>query len=94
MPFVRSLAFKCYTYIIAIIFLLSKIISTYSCYVEKKLVYIIIIAPFSRQPSFYFKYTKSNICLSCDVRLISNIKCIFRFPYNIYSPSQLLGGNN
>ena len=54
MPFVRSSAFKRTAYyfkLIAVIFLLNKIIPTYFCYMEKGLVYIIIIAPLSYQPS-------------------------------------------
>ena len=48
MPFIRSLVFKRTAYyfkLVAVILLLSKIIPTYSCYVEKELVYIIIMAP-------------------------------------------------
>ena len=48
MPFVRSLAFKRTAYhfkLVAVIFLLGKIIPTYFYCVEKGLVYIIIIAP-------------------------------------------------
>ena len=93
MPLIRSLAFKCHTYTVVVILSLSEIILSYSHYKEKKLVYIVIIAPFSRQPSFYIKYTKSNIYLSCNIRSISNTKYIFRFFYNILSLSQLLGGN-
>ena len=48
MPFVRSLVSKHYIYIIAVILLLSEIIPIYSRCIEKKLVCIIIIAPFSR----------------------------------------------
>jgi len=48
MPFIRSFASKYYTYIILTILLLGKIISPYSYYKEKKLVYIVITAPFSR----------------------------------------------
>ena len=70
MPFIRSLVFKCYAYIIAIILLFSKIMPSYSCYKEKKLVYIIITALFSRQPSSYIKCTKSNIYSSCNIRLV------------------------
>ena len=50
MPFVRSLVSKCTVYyfnLITVILLLSKIIPTYSYYMEKGLVYIIIIALFS-----------------------------------------------
>ena len=45
MPFVRSLVSKRYTYVIAVILLLSKIMPTYFCCMLKGLVYIIIIAP-------------------------------------------------
>ena len=77
MPLVRSLASECRAYVIAVILLLSKIIPTYSCYVLKGLVYIIIIALLGCQPFFYTEYTKLNIYLSCNVRLISITKCIF-----------------
>ena len=50
---------------------------TYSRYIEKGLVYIIIIAPLGRQPSFYTKYTKLNIYLSYNICSVSNTKCIF-----------------
>ena len=78
MPFVRSLVFKYTAYcfkLVAVILLLSKIIPTYSCYAEKGLVYIIIIAFLSCQPSFYTKCTKLNMRLSCNIRLVSNVKC-------------------
>ena len=45
MPFVRSSASKCYTYIVAVILLLSEIMPTCSRCVLKGLVYIAIIAP-------------------------------------------------
>ena len=45
MSFVRSLVSKRYIYVVAIILLLSEIMLTYSYYVLKGLVYIIIIAP-------------------------------------------------
>ena len=44
----------------------------YSRYIEKRLSYIIILAPFSRQPSFYTKCTKLNMRLSCNIKLVSN----------------------
>ena len=78
MPFIRSSASKRtarYFKLIAVTLLLGKIMPTYSRYMEKKLVYIIIIAPLSCQPSFYTKCIKSNIRSSCNVRLISNAKC-------------------
>ena len=50
---------------------------TYSYYMLKGLVYIIIIALSNRQPFFYIKYTKSNIRLSYNIRSVSNIKYTF-----------------
>ena len=79
MPFVRSLASKRLTYyfkLVAIILLLSKIMLTYLRYMEKGLVYIIIIALFSRQPSSYTKCIKLNIYSSCNIRSVSNTKYI------------------
>ena len=93
MPFIRSLASERCAYIVAVILSLGEIMPSYSHYKEKKLVYIIIIAPFSHQPFFYIKCTKLNIYLSYNVKSISNAKYIFIFLYNIHSLSQLLGGN-
>jgi hypothetical protein len=73
-PPIRSLASECYTYTVAVILLLGEVIPSCSHCEEKKLVYIIIVAPFSRQPSFYIKCTKLNIYLSCNVKLILDTK--------------------
>ena len=56
--------------------------SPYSHYIKKGLVYIIIIEPFSRQPSFYTKYTKSNTYILCDIRSVPLNK--YRFLYYTY----------
>ena len=80
MPFIRSSASKYYTCIVAVILLLGKIMPSYSHYKEKKLVYITIITPFSYQLSFYVKYIKLNMYLSCNIRLISNAKYTFFIP--------------
>ena len=77
MPFIKSLASEQYAYVIAVILLFGEIMPTYSHCVLKGLVYIIIIAPLGCQPSFYIKYTKLNIRLSCDVRLVFNAKYIY-----------------
>ena len=64
MPFIRSLISKCTacrSKLVAIIFLLNKIMPVCSCCVEKGLVYIIIMALSSCQPSFYTKCIKLNI---------------------------------
>ena len=77
MPFIRFLTSERRTYIIAAILLLSEIIPTYSYCVLKGLVYIAIMAPLSCQLSFYAKYTKLNMRLFCDIRLVFNAKYIF-----------------
>ena len=89
MPLVRSLASKRCTYIVAIILLFSKIMPTYFRCVSKGLIYIAIITPLGRQPSSYIKYTKSNIHSSCDVRLVSNTKCICFIHFCILQSLQL-----
>ena len=72
MPLIRSLSSKRHAYTVAVILLFSEIMPSCSYCEEKKLVYITIVALFSHQPSFYIKCTKLNICLSCNVRLVSN----------------------
>ena len=65
MPPTRSLISKhsaYYSKLIAIILLLGKTILFYSRYTEKGLVYIIITALSSCQPSSCAKCTKLNIC--------------------------------
>ena len=76
MPFIKSLAFKCRACIIILILLLSVIMPIYSYCAEKKLVYIIIIAPFNRQPSSYSKYTKLNMYSSCNIKSVFNAKYV------------------
>ena len=76
MPLIRSLASKRYIYIMAVILLLSKIMPTYSCYMLKGLVYIIIIALLDLQSSFYIKYIKLNIYSFYNIRLVFNTKCM------------------
>ena len=75
------------------ILLLSEIMPTYSRCAEKKLVYIIIIALSSRQPSLYIEYTKLNMHLSYNIKSVFNAEYMSKFFYNIYSPSQLLSRN-
>ena len=76
MPLIRSLASARCAYIVLVILLLGKIMPTCSCCTEKKLVYIIITAPFSRQSSSYVECTKSNMYLSCNVKSVSNAECL------------------
>ena len=77
MPLIRSLASERRTYIVAVIFSLSKIMPTCSCCVLKGLVCIIIMALLSRQPSSYIKCIKLNMRLSYNIKLISNAKYAF-----------------
>ena len=84
MPPVRFTVFKRHARVIAVIFLLSKIMPIYFCYTKKKLIYIAIIALSSYQPFSYFKYTKLNIYSFYDVLLVFNAKymCFTRL-YNL-----------
>ena len=77
MPFIRSLASVRYVLLATSISLNGEIMSPCSCCAKKKLVYIIIAAFSSRQPSFYFKCTKLNIYLSCDIQSVLNIEYAF-----------------
>ena len=54
MPPIRSTASKRYTLLAVFISLDKEIISLYSYYIKKGLVYIIITDPFSRQPFFLY----------------------------------------
>ena len=82
MPPIRSLASKRRTYTVAVILLLSEIMPSCSCCEEKKLVCVTIMAPFSCQPSFCVKCTKLNMCLSCNIKSMSNAKYVW-FAYFI-----------
>ena len=74
MPPIRSLVSKHCAHVISVILSLGKIMPTYSRYAEKKLVYIIITAPFSYQPFSYLKCTKLNMYLSCNVKSVLDTK--------------------
>ena len=77
MPFIRSSASKRCTLLTTPISLNKEIMSIYLYYIKKGLVYIIIIKPFSRQPSFYTKCTKLNTCILCNMCLVLFNKYIF-----------------
>ena len=77
MPPIRSLASIRHALLAASISLDGEIMSPYSYYAKKGLVYIIIIAPFSHQPSSCFKCTKANTCSLCNVRSVSTNKYTF-----------------
>ena len=76
MPPIRFLVFKRHAYTVAVILLLNKIMPSCSYCEEKKLVYIIIVAPFGCQLSSCVKCIKLNICLSCNVRSVSDAECL------------------
>ena len=80
MPPVRSLVSKRHLRLVSLILSLGEIIPSCFCYIEKRLSYITISAPFSRQPSSYTKYIKLNIRLSYNIRLVSNAE----YAYLIY----------
>ena len=77
MPFIRSLTSIYYILLAASISLNSEIMSPYSHYTKKGLVYITITAFFSCQPSSYSKYTKANTCSLCNIHLVSTNKYTF-----------------
>ena len=76
-PPIRFSASKRRLRLVLLILSLGEIILSYSRYIEKRLSYIIISAPFSRQLFSYSKCIKLNMHLSCDVRLVSNTKYIY-----------------
>jgi hypothetical protein len=77
MPLIKSFTLKRHKKLILLILSLTKIMPFCSRYTKKRLSYIAIAAPFSRQPSSYFKYTKVNLRSSCNIRLVSNAKYKF-----------------
>ena len=77
MPSIRSLAFVYYILLAASISLNGEIMSPYSYYAKKGLVYITITVFFSCQPFSYFKCIKANIYSLCDMRSVSTNKYIF-----------------
>ena len=77
MPAVRLLVFKRYALLTSSIACNSEIINPCSCYAKKGLVYITITNLFSYQSSFYFKCTKSNTYILCNMRSVSLNKYIF-----------------
>ena len=77
MPLIKSSASTYYTTLVAITLLLSEIMPSCSYYKEKKLVYIIIAAPFNCQTFSYIKCIKLNMHLSYNIRLVSNTKYLY-----------------
>ena len=77
MPFIRSLVSKYYIKLVSTIILLGEIIPSYSYYVKRRLLYIVIAAPFSCQLFFYAKCTRANMRASYDICLVSNAEYMF-----------------
>ena len=77
MPPIRFSTSKRCTLLATSISLDGEIISPYSCYTKKGLVYITIIDLFSRQSSFYAECTKLNTYVLYDVRSVSLNKYTF-----------------
>ena len=77
MPFIRSLASIYYILLAVFISLNSEIMSPYSYYTKKGLVYITITALFSHQPSSCFKCIKANTYSLYNMYLVSTNKYIF-----------------
>jgi hypothetical protein len=75
MSFIRFTTFKRSMLLTILISLNREIISPYSRYAKKELVYIIFISLFGRQPSFCLKCTKVN------TQLLYNIHFIFLNEY-------------
>jgi len=81
----------CRACVVIVILLLGEIIPTYSYYADKKLVYIAIAAPSSRQPSSCSECTFINMRSSYNIHSVSNIKCTFYIylcPCSSYSNSK------
>ena len=83
MPFIKSLVSKRRFRLVSLILSLGEIILSCFYCIEKRLSYIAISAPFSRQPSFCVKYTKLNMYSSYDVRLVSNTKYVYLMRFYI-----------
>ena len=85
-PLIRSSALERYTLLTTSISFNGEIISPYSYYIKKGLIYIIMISLFSCQPFSYSKYTKANTCLLCDMRsvLFNKYRFFYRVRYYAY----------
>ena len=74
MPPVRSTAFRHHNKLMLLILSISKVMPSYSYYIKKGLLYIMIASSSSRQPSSYTKCTTINIHLSYNIRSVFNTK--------------------
>ena len=76
MSSIRSLIFKCYILLTISISLNRELMSPYSYYTKKGLVYIALIALLSRQLVSCLECTKANTYFSYDIRSVSANKYI------------------
>ena len=83
MPPIRLSMSKRRALLTASISLDGEIISPYSYYIKKGLVYIIIIDSFSRQPSSSTKCTKLNTYILCNVYSVLFNEYIFPAYFSI-----------
>ena len=84
MPPIRFSALERCLWLVLLIFSLSKIMPLCSHYMEKRLSYIAISAPFSRQPFSCTKCTRVNMQLSYNIYLVSAAKYIYLYTrYNL-----------
>ena len=77
MPSIKSLFSNYCNQLVTTILSFSEVMPSYSCYIEKKLIYIAITAPSGYQPFLYTKCTQVNIKSSYNVRSVSNTKYTF-----------------
>ena len=61
MPFIRSSASERWAKLVSTIILLGEIMPSCLYYIKRRLLYIILTALFSHQPSFYTKCTQANM---------------------------------
>ena len=85
MPPIRSSASKRRAFLAISISFNKKIISSYSYYTKKGLVYIIIIDFFSRQPFSCMECTKLNTYMLYNMRLVSLNKYIYFYYIHRYT---------
>jgi hypothetical protein len=84
MPSIRSTTFKRHALLVLSIILLGEIITSCSCYAEKKLLYIAIMSLSKRQPSSYFKCTSANMRSLYNIHLVSFVEYIWRAYLSTY----------
>ena len=77
MPLIRFLTFKRRAKLVSTIILLGEIMPFYSYCIKRRLLYIIITALSSHQPSSCTKCTQVNMWVSYNIHLVFNAECTF-----------------